>query len=471
MKKGFEVVFVVFLFILIIFMFFIKKKATQKQDFSFVSENQVFNLTKGQKVIFKDNDFEFEITFLDVIRDTRCPKNFNCMKPGEAVIELGVLSGTQKSTVRLVNSKINASFDYEYKDLEEFFDLGYYRIRFLGLDPYPEKEFNDISKIKYTAHFQVEKNIKVILGGNAFFGDFISFFATLLNQANEDRFIHYNFDCMPTLKNEKGEIIEMVDQRIFEDPPPAPENIRKRLLEEKKKIPAQGILFLKNGTAYKRDNFFQVIFGSFHSQRLPAGKYQLEVECSLWDNNNKNLKLRSNSLKIVLGENYSIENNETEVLKIDRFSSKENPNFPSFTFEYPILSSFNTEYYSFVTGVIFPVEEEKNQNGEIKSRTWYFFPDVSNRALIRLGREDSKSLFKNEPKIIIKQEKFDESEKENKESYRLNNYQTKFKELENGYLFLIENSKVYFTLDHLKKESFPFKKFFIPITATFKVIK
>ena len=471
MKKDFEIIFVIFLFILIIFMFFIKKKATPKQDFGFVSENQVFNLTKGQKFIFKDDDSEFEITFLNVIRDTRCPKNFNCMKPGEAVIEIEVSSGTQKNTVHLVNSKINASFDYEYKDLEEFFDVGYYRISFLELDPYPGKKFNDIAKTKYTAHFKIEKNIKVILGGNTFSGNSISFFATLLNQANEDRFIRYNFDCVPTLKNEKGELIEMVDQRIFEYPPPASDDIRKRLLEERKKIPSQGILFLKNGTAYKRNDFFQVIFGSFHSQRLPTGKYQLEVECSFWDNNNKNLKLKSNSLKIILGEKYSIENNGTEVLKTDRFSSKENPGLPSFTFEYPILSSFNTEYYSFVTGVVFPVEEEKNQNGEIKSRTWYFLPDVSNRALIRLGRQDSKSLFKNEPKIILKQEKFEESEKESKESYHLNNYGTKFKELKNGYLFLVGNSKVYFTLDRIKKENFPFKKFFIPIETSLKIIK
>jgi len=471
MKKDFEIIFVVFLFILIIFMFFIKKKVTPKQDFGFVSENQVFNLTKGQKFIFKDNNSEFEITFLNVIRDTRCPKNFNCMKPGEAVIEIEISSGTQKNTVRLVNSKINASFDYEYKDLEEFFDLGYYRISFLELDPYPEKKFNDIYKTKYTAHFKIEKNIKVILGGNTFSGNSISFFATLLNQANEDRFIQYNFNCVPTLKNEKGELIEMVDQRIFENPPRAPENIKKRFLEEKKKIPAQGILFLKNGTAYKRDNFFQVIFGSFHSQRLPADKYQLEVECSLWDNSNKNLKLKSNSLKIILGKQYSIENNGTGVLKIDRFSSKENPNLPSFTFEYPILSSFNTEHYSFLTGVVFPVKEEKNQNSEIKSRTWYFLPDVSNRALIRLGHENLKSLFKNEPKIIVKQEKFEEPEKENKEDYDLNNYGTKFKELENGYLFLVGNSKVYFTLDRLKKENFPFKKFFIPIKTSLKIIK
>jgi hypothetical protein len=117
------------------------------------------------------------------------------------------------------------------------------------------------------------------------------------------------------------------------------------------------------------------------------------------------------------------------------------------------------------------VEEEKNQNGEIKSRTWYFLPDVSNRALIRLGREDSKSLFKNEPKIIIKQEKFEEPEKESKEDYDLNNYGTKNKELENGYLFLIGNSKIYFTLDRLKKENFPFEKFFIPIKTRLKAIK
>jgi hypothetical protein len=157
MKKDFEIIFVIFLFILIIFMFFIKKKATPKQDFGFVSENQVFNLTKGQKFIFKDDDSEFEITFLNVIRDTRCPKNFNCMKPGEAVIEIEVSSGTQKNTVRLVNSKINASFDYEYKNLEEFFEFDNYKLIFLDLEPYPIKEFNNIFKTNYRAQFKIEK--------------------------------------------------------------------------------------------------------------------------------------------------------------------------------------------------------------------------------------------------------------------------------------------------------------------------
>ena len=160
MKKGVEitfVIFVIFLFILIVFMFFIKKKTAQKQDFSFISINQIFNLTKGQKVIFKDNTFEFEITFLNVIRDTRCPKSANCMKPGEAVIELEILKGDKKDIVRLVDSKVKASFDYEYKHLEEFFDIDSYRLKFLGLDPYPEKKFNDISKTKYTAQFKIEK--------------------------------------------------------------------------------------------------------------------------------------------------------------------------------------------------------------------------------------------------------------------------------------------------------------------------
>jgi hypothetical protein len=126
--------------------FFLKKKTTPKQDFSFISINQIFNLIKGQKFIFKDDDSEFEITFLKVIRDNRCPRNSTCMVPGIAGIELEISSGTQKNTVRLVDSKIKASFDYEYKDLEEFFDVGYYRIRFLSLDPYPEK--NSMTFIK-----------------------------------------------------------------------------------------------------------------------------------------------------------------------------------------------------------------------------------------------------------------------------------------------------------------------------------
>jgi len=157
MKKDFEVIFVIFLFILIIFVFFLKKKTTPKQDFSFISINQIFNLIKGQKVIFKDNNFEFEITFLNVIRDTRCPKNFNCMKPGEAVIEIEISSGTQKNTVRLVNSKINASFDYEYKNLEEFFEFDNYKLIFLDLKPHPIKEFNNIFKTNYRAQFKIEK--------------------------------------------------------------------------------------------------------------------------------------------------------------------------------------------------------------------------------------------------------------------------------------------------------------------------
>ena len=157
MKKDFEVIFVIFLFILIIFVFFLKKKTTPKQDFGFVSENQVFNLTKGQKFIFKDDDSEFEITFLKVIRDNRCPRNSTCMVPGIAVIELEISKGNQKNTIRLVKSKMNASFDYEYKNLEEFFEFDNYKLIFLDLEPYPIKEFNNIFKTNYRAQFKIEK--------------------------------------------------------------------------------------------------------------------------------------------------------------------------------------------------------------------------------------------------------------------------------------------------------------------------
>ncbi|MCF8261807.1 MAG: hypothetical protein K9J12_13595 [Melioribacteraceae bacterium] len=101
--------------------------------------DEEFKIKYGEKV--RINGAPFEIEFIDVAEDSRCPRNLVCVWAGNAEIVLAVADERRS---------LNTTLD------PKSFDLYGYKVDLIRIEPYPEDE-NEIPKEIYEATLSVGK--------------------------------------------------------------------------------------------------------------------------------------------------------------------------------------------------------------------------------------------------------------------------------------------------------------------------
>ncbi len=109
-----------------------------KEDIT-ISTDEEFWLKYNQTAIIQNG--ELEIKFNDVIKDTRCPVDFNCMN-GTVIVEL------------LLNKSYEINMEIDYSTDTSFIDTLDYHIEFIGLKPVDKKK-DKISKNNYEIKLKI----------------------------------------------------------------------------------------------------------------------------------------------------------------------------------------------------------------------------------------------------------------------------------------------------------------------------
>jgi len=93
-----------------------------------VQLDQPFNIPVDQPAQLAETELEF--TFQEVLEDSRCPSNVQCVEAGQARISLSVSQMGQTPTILEMNTNPPLKLDVvTYKD---------FQIRLLELNPYPK---------------------------------------------------------------------------------------------------------------------------------------------------------------------------------------------------------------------------------------------------------------------------------------------------------------------------------------------
>jgi hypothetical protein len=103
------------------------------------------NVFQAQKAYCTSDDREFIIS---TIVDSRCPSQVVCISPGEIVLTIDFISGSDKFTESVVVPNNNQPF-YEVKVFNEF------KLKITKVTPYPEKENTEI----LLKDFRIEMNV------------------------------------------------------------------------------------------------------------------------------------------------------------------------------------------------------------------------------------------------------------------------------------------------------------------------
>lgn len=113
-----------------------------------VDLGQEFSLSIGQSASMNDSDLG--ITLLEILADSRCPKDVTCVWAGEAVASVAITLGDSTEIMTLTQpglSSVNTSVTY-----------GEYRIYF-DVQPYPE-EAQEISQDEYELVLTIVKLVE-----------------------------------------------------------------------------------------------------------------------------------------------------------------------------------------------------------------------------------------------------------------------------------------------------------------------
>lgn len=107
-----------------------------------VNTAQNFELSAGQSA--KVSGTSITVTFRSVAADSRCPSDVQCVWAGDGAVKLGIQSTVQPSQETTVHTTLDP----------KFVDYSGYRIRIVGLAPYP-KSGSPISPDKYVVTLNV----------------------------------------------------------------------------------------------------------------------------------------------------------------------------------------------------------------------------------------------------------------------------------------------------------------------------
>ena len=113
-----------------------------------ISENNLdeeFQLKIDEETLIKSENIN--IKFLDVIEDSRCSADANCVWPGQVIISINI----SKDNKDFGNFNLNTSID-----TVEYFDQ--FSIEFIKIDPYRMYMMKEINKADYIATFIIKQN-------------------------------------------------------------------------------------------------------------------------------------------------------------------------------------------------------------------------------------------------------------------------------------------------------------------------
>jgi hypothetical protein len=141
-SKGIAFVFISLVTIIIgtAIIFYMLQQPTED---NFVEIDTEFSLHIGESVIIKGH--EIELKFVDVLEDSRCPSDVQCIWEGTVSLRINI----QYESQDLGNFALNAS------NLHKVSFMGYY-VKFKELKPYPVSTEN-IPKTSYRATFKVDE--------------------------------------------------------------------------------------------------------------------------------------------------------------------------------------------------------------------------------------------------------------------------------------------------------------------------
>lgn len=110
-----------------------------------VQLDQPFTITVGQQAQLAET--EVDLTFQEVLEDSRCPSNVECAEAGQARILLKVNQLGQTPTMLEMNT--NPPLKLDVVTYEDF------QIHLLELDPYPEDIDQHIAMEAYAATLEI----------------------------------------------------------------------------------------------------------------------------------------------------------------------------------------------------------------------------------------------------------------------------------------------------------------------------
>ena len=108
---------------------------------------QPFTLALGREAVLPEADLV--LRFADVLEDSRCPTQVNCVWAGQARILVGVIEQGEFAGVFEMNTNPPLKL--------EAFTYAEYEIRLTALNPYPEQPAPPIPLEDYEATFVVSK--------------------------------------------------------------------------------------------------------------------------------------------------------------------------------------------------------------------------------------------------------------------------------------------------------------------------
>ena len=108
------------------------------------------SLRKGQWVSFTPGR-PLEMAFLRVVQDSRCPKNVQCIRAGDAVVQFAAKSAEGGMSTFLAQLPEGAP-----TDSIPWATWSDYRLRLLSLEPYPEGGVT-VDSSAYVVRFVVKK--------------------------------------------------------------------------------------------------------------------------------------------------------------------------------------------------------------------------------------------------------------------------------------------------------------------------
>ncbi|WP_437918465.1 hypothetical protein [Sphingobacterium sp. LRF_L2] len=111
-------------------------------------DSTVIRIQEGEQFFLADE--QFNVTFSQVLEDSRCPEGVNCVWEGIAAVEL-TLTGTytRPQTVKI------ATYNLPSKNYSSTCNFNHYTLRLLKLEPYPKERLKKGRTDRYTAFISI----------------------------------------------------------------------------------------------------------------------------------------------------------------------------------------------------------------------------------------------------------------------------------------------------------------------------
>ncbi len=104
-----------------------------------------FTLSEGKSAVWALKDFD--MVFIGVTADSRCPENTQCIWAGQVTVKIAVSEGNQTDTL-LLSTPV-----YDGRGASNNVDFQGVNIRLIDVTPYPK--LNPPAKVNYEASFEV----------------------------------------------------------------------------------------------------------------------------------------------------------------------------------------------------------------------------------------------------------------------------------------------------------------------------